>query len=93
MVTKRLFSAVFWSIFGGMAGFIRKVRTGSGATAVQIVYKHGREVVGINHIGFAHNKVEIDILVARAKEVKDAAQLRFDFFDNNEPEIYLRRRD
>jgi hypothetical protein len=74
-----------------MAGFIRKVRTGSGATAVQIVYKRGRDVVGIKHIGSAHNQTEIDILVARAKEVKDAAQRKFDFFDGPEPELYLER--
>jgi len=31
---------------------------------VQIVYKRGRDVVGIKHIGSAHNQTEIDILVA-----------------------------
>ena len=36
-----------------MSCFIRKVPTKSGATAVQIVYKRGREVVGIKHIGSA----------------------------------------
>jgi hypothetical protein len=74
-----------------MAGFIRKVRTGSGATAVQVVYKRGREVVGINHIGSAHSKVELDILVARAQEVKNAAQRKFDLFEGAEPELYLER--
>ena len=44
--------------------------------AVQIVYKRGREVVGIKHIGSAHNKTELDILLIRAKEVKSAGQLR-----------------
>jgi hypothetical protein len=50
-----------------MTCFIRKVPTRSGATAVQIIYKRGREVVGVNHIGSAHNKTELDILLIRAK--------------------------
>lgn len=89
MVTKKLFLAGFSIYIGEMAGFIRKVRTGSGATAVQIIYKRGRDVVAINHIGSAHNQVELDILVARAKEVKDAAQLNL--FVDKEPEVYLER--
>jgi hypothetical protein len=58
-----------------MTCFIRKVPTKSGATAVQVVYKRGREVVGVKHIGSAHNKTELDILLVRAKEVKNAGQL------------------
>ena len=70
-----------------MSCFIRKVPTKSGATAVQIVYKRGREVVGVKHIGSAHSKAELDILFVRAKEVKSAGQL--DLFDGKEPELYL----
>jgi len=73
-----------------MACFIRKVPTKSGATAVQIVYKHGREIVGIKHVGSAHNKTELDILLIRAKEMKSAGQLDL-FGDNKEPELYLER--
>ena len=58
-----------------MTCFIRKVPTKSGATAVQIVYKRGREVVGVKHVGSAHNKTELDILLIRAKEMKSAGQL------------------
>jgi len=81
--------ALFSGYIEDIPGFIRKVRTGSGATAVQIVYKRGREVVGVKHIGSAHNEVELGILVARAKEEKDAAQLKL--FEVNEPEVYLER--
>jgi hypothetical protein len=73
-----------------MTCFIRKVPTKSGATAVQIVYKRGREVVGIKHVGSAHNKAELDILLIRAKEMKSAGQLDL-FGDNKEPELYLER--
>jgi hypothetical protein len=34
-----------------MGSFVRRVRTASGATAVQIVHKRGRTVLGIDHLG------------------------------------------
>jgi hypothetical protein len=74
-----------------MTCFIRKAPTKSGATAVQVVYKRGREVVGVKHIGSAHNKTELDILLIRAKEVKNAGQLELDLYGGNEPTIYLER--
>lgn len=74
-----------------MTCFIRKVPTKSGATAVQVVYKHGREVVGIKHIGSAHNKAELDILLVRAKEEKNAGQLELNLFGEKTPELYLER--
>jgi transposase len=55
--------------------FIRKVKTSSGATAVQIAYKVGGRVVKIIHIGSAHNKEELDILVAVARKRLFADQL------------------
>jgi transposase len=74
-----------------MTCFVRKVPTKSGATAVQIVYKRGREVIGVKHIGSAHNKTELDILLVRAQEVKCAGQLKLDLFGDREPELYLER--
>jgi hypothetical protein len=74
-----------------MTCFIRKVPTKSGGTAVQIVYKRGREVTGVKHIGSAHNKTELDILLSRAQEVKSAGQLKLDLFGDKEPELYLER--
>jgi len=49
--------------------YIRKVRTGSGATAVQIVRKERGEVILVEHIGSGHTKKKVDFLVdeARAK--------------------------
>ena len=40
-----------------MGAFVRRVKTASGATAVQIVHKRGRTVLGIEHIGSAHDEV------------------------------------
>jgi len=55
--------------------FIRQVRTGSGATAVQIVdYVEGRQQV-IKHVGSAHTEAELGVLWARAEELMvDPAQ-------------------
>nr|WP_268958148.1 hypothetical protein [Occultella glacieicola] len=42
-----------------MASFVRKVPTASGARAVQIVHKQGRQVTGIEHIGSAHDEAQL----------------------------------
>jgi transposase len=55
--------------------YIRKVKTSSGATAVQIAYKVGGRIVKIIHIGSAHNKEELDLLVAIARKRLFANQL------------------
>ncbi|HBO34865.1 MAG TPA: hypothetical protein DD636_09075 [Anaerolineaceae bacterium] len=55
--------------------FIRKVKTSSGSTAVQIAYKVGGRVVKIIYIGSAHNKEGLDILVAVARKQLFANQL------------------
>jgi Transposase DDE domain len=46
---------------------VRRVRTASGATAVQIVHKRGRTVVGIEHIGSAHDEGQLSMLLETAR--------------------------
>ena len=46
---------------------MRRVKTASGATAVQIVHKRGRQVVGIDHIGSAHDEQRLALLLEAAK--------------------------
>ena len=55
--------------------FIRKVKTASGATAIQIAYKVKGRVVKIIHIGSAHNEKELNILLALARQRLQASQL------------------
>jgi hypothetical protein len=55
--------------------FIRKVKTSSGATAVQIAYKQKGHVVKIIHIGSAHNDEELKILYKLARDQLQANQL------------------
>lgn len=50
-----------------MSVFVRKVKTKSGATAVQIITKTGRQVTGIDHVGPAHTDTDIALLIDIAK--------------------------
>lgn len=63
----------------GVASFIRKVPTASGARAVQIVHKRGREVVGIEHIGSAHDGAQLALLSEIARQRLHPNQDEFDF--------------
>ena len=53
---------------------MRRVKTASGATAVQIVHKRGRDVVGIDHIGSAHDDAALALLLHAARERRHAGQ-------------------
>ncbi len=55
--------------------FIRKVKTTSGAIAVQIAYKQNGKIVKIIHIGSAHTEKELNILLAIARKRLQANQL------------------
>jgi Transposase DDE domain len=59
--------------------WIRRVRTASGATAVQIAeYDDGRRKI-VAHVGSAHTEAELGILLERAREMlADPAQGAFD---------------
>ena len=46
--------------------FIRKVKTASGATAVQIAHKTYGRISRIDHIGSAHNTTDLEVLLALA---------------------------
>ncbi len=58
-----------------MGVFVRRVKTASGATAVQIVHKRGRRVLSIEHIGSAHTDGELAVLLQVAEERRHAGQL------------------
>ncbi len=53
---------------------MRKVKTASGATAVQIMHKRGRRVLGIDHIGSARTEGELVLLQAIAHRRLHAGQ-------------------
>lgn len=51
---------------------IRKVRTASGATAVQVVQNKGKQCSILKHIGSAHNEHELELLMAEAEKYAQA---------------------
>lgn len=55
--------------------FIRKVKTTSGATAVQIAWKQKGKVFKIIHIGSAHTEEELNVLLSLAHKKLHANQL------------------
>ena len=55
--------------------FIRKVKTASGATAIQIAHKRFGRIVRIEHIGSAHTEVDLETLLALARQRILGAQL------------------
>jgi hypothetical protein len=55
--------------------FIRKVKTASGATAVQIAHKEHGRIVRIEHIGSAHTKEELKCLLSLARQHLNGDQL------------------
>lgn len=64
-----------------MGVFVRRVKTGSGATAVQIVHKRGRRVLSIEHIGSARTEDELAVLLQVAGERRHAGQPALDLGD------------
>ncbi len=57
-----------------MGSFVRRATTASGATAVQIVHKKGRTVLGIEHIGSAHDEAQLAVLLQAADNRLDVGQ-------------------
>ena len=51
--------------------FIRKFRTASGATGVQVCYKQNGEVVKTIHIGSANSELGLEKLLKKARAVID----------------------
>ena len=51
--------------------FIRKFKTGSGATGVQVCWKKGREVVRTEHVGSAKTEAGLEKLLKKARKIAD----------------------
>lgn len=64
---------------------IRKVRTASGATAVQVVRNEGKKRPFIKHIGSAHSEQECELLMAEAKNYAEAHCRQPSLFANIPP--------
>lgn len=51
--------------------YIRKFKTGSGATGVQVCYKEGTKVVKTVHVGSAASEVALEKLMKKARKIID----------------------
>ena len=59
---------------------VRKVKTASGATAVQVIrYKSGKRIV-IRHIGNAHTNEELAVLIREAEVACDQLSSQLTLF-------------
>jgi len=65
-----------------MSRFVRTTKTASGATAVQIITKDGRDIVACDHIGSAHNETELAFLRGIAQRKLNAGQLELALFED-----------
>lgn len=54
--------------------YIRKFKTTSGATGVQVCYKEGSRVVKTVHVGSASSEVGLNRLLKKAREIMDAGK-------------------
>ena len=52
--------------------YIRKFKTTSGATGVQVCYKEGDQVVRTIHVGSASSEVGLAKLIRKARRIIDA---------------------
>lgn len=68
-----------------VASYIRKVPTASGARAVQIVHKQGRRVVGVDHVGSAHDQARLVLLMEIARQKLHAGQEVLDLAPGSAP--------
>lgn len=71
--------------------FIRKVKTKSGATAVQIAHKVYGQMRKIEHLGSAHNSAELETLISLAKERLRSNQMVLFPDQGNKLQIKLRQ--
>lgn len=51
--------------------FIRKFKTASGATGVQVCWKRNREVIKTVHVGSANSDVALEKLLKKAQKIID----------------------
>lgn len=71
--------------------FIRKVKTKSGATAVQIAHKVAGQLTRLEHLGSAHNSEELETLISLAKDRLQGNQMALFPNPKNKLQIKLRQ--
>ena len=70
-----------WNHSQVVSRFVRKVRTSSGAVAVQIVTRRGRQTERVEHLGSAHTDSELALLLSAARARLSPGQDALDLGD------------
>ena len=61
-------------LYNEIMAYIRKFKTTSGATGVQICYKEGNRVVKTIHVGSSSSEKGVEKLLKKAREIMDAGK-------------------
>lgn len=69
--------------------FVRRVRTASGAVAVQVVVKDRGDIVEVDHVGSAHTDAELALLLTAAADRLHPGQESLDLGPLPQPEVRL----
>lgn len=78
-----LCGSLSWSLSlynGAVSAFIKKYKARNGGTVVQVVFKRGRTVERIVHIGTAHTDEHLETLIALANDTIHEGQMALDLF-------------
>ena len=63
---------ILWKCYNGSMAFIRKFKTGSGATGVQVCWKEQGRVVKTVHVGSASTEKHLEKLLREAQGIIDS---------------------
>ena len=59
---------------------IRKTKTASGATAIQVVQHEGKKRIVVKHIGSARDQTQLTVLIVQAKQYAEAHRVQPNLF-------------
>lgn len=59
---------------------IRKTKTASGATAIQVVRHEGKKRIVVKHIGSARDSTQLTVLTVQAKQYAEAHRVQPNLF-------------
>jgi transposase len=64
-----------------MSAFTKKTKSRNGATVIQVVFKNGRKVTKLVHVGTAHSAAEEEELRSVAQDIIHEGQMALDLFE------------
>jgi transposase/CYTH domain-containing protein len=75
-----------------MGKYIHQTKTKNGSIKVRIIFKDGRKFIKTQHIGVAHNDLELALFLEKARqEMVDKHQPEFEFVKNENASVTIKR--